>query len=278
MTTESVPTESVPTESVPTNQGPTPPAPAEQAPGTDARADEARPAVTRPAAARPTAREINAQIVYTAFAVYSRAGDLDGPAEKATAELIELVRELAEQGVTLRGFYDVSALRADADLMVWWHAPTAEALQAAARSLRRTAVGRSLSPSWSAMGLHRPAEFNKGHVPAFLAGAAAKNWATVYPFVRSYEWYLLPDAERRGMLVEHGMMGREYDQVLSSTVAAFALGDYEWLLALEADELHDTVDLMRHLRASGARMHVREEVPFFSGRRIDEVGVVEVLA
>jgi hypothetical protein len=25
-------------------------------------------------------------------------------------------------------------------------------------------------------------------------------------------------------------------------------------------------------------MHVREEVPFFSGRRIDEAGVVEVLA
>ena len=49
----------------------------------------------------------------------------------------------------------------------------------------------------------------------------------------------------------------------TTTVAAFALGDYEWLLALEADELHDTVDLMRHLRASGARMHVREEIPFF---------------
>ena len=48
--------------------------------------------------------------------------------------------------VTVRGFYDLSGMRADADLMVWWHAPTAEALQAAARSLRRTAVGRSLQP------------------------------------------------------------------------------------------------------------------------------------
>ena len=271
MTTEPAPDDSasnVSIDDVPTGAEP-------DAAGADAGAGQSRPA-TRPAA-RPTAREINAQIVYTAFSVYSRSADLDAPADKATAELAELVLDLAGQGVTLRGFYDVSALRADADLMVWWHAPTAEALQAAARSLRRTAVGRSLSPSWSAMGLHRPAEFNKGHVPAFLAGAAAKNWATVYPFVRSYEWYLLPDAERRGMLVEHGMMGREYDQVLSNTVAAFALGDYEWLLALEADELHDTVDLMRHLRASGARMHVREEVPFFSGRRVDVAGVVEVL-
>ena len=235
-------------------------------------------ASTAPARLRPTAREINAQIVYTAFAVYSRARDLVAPREKAVAELVDLGADIAEAGVTVRGFYDVSGMRANADLMVWWHAPTAQALQAAARSLRRTAVGRTLAPTWSAMGLHRPAEFNKGHVPAFLAGATARNWATVYPFVRSYEWYLLPDEERRGMLVEHGMMGRAYDQVLSNTVAAFALGDYEWLLALEADELHDTVDLMRHLRSSGARMHVREEIPFFSGRRIDEAGVVEVLA
>jgi chlorite dismutase len=230
-----------------------------------------------PTRSGPTPRQINEQIVYTAYSVYARAGDLDAPAEKATAELTELAADLAERDVTIRGFYDVSGMRADADLMVWWYAPTAEQLQSAARSLRRTSVGRSLSPFWSAMGLHRPAEFNKGHIPAFLAGVPAKNWATVYPFVRSYEWYLLPDAERRGLLVEHGMMGREYAQVLSNTVAAFALGDYEWLLALEADELHDTVDLMRHLRASATRRHVREEVPFFSGRRVDEAGVVEVL-
>ncbi len=232
-----------------------------------------------PAAApgRPSAREINAGIRYTLFSVYSRVADLDISAAEAAAELAELVTGLAADDVQIRGIYDLTGMRADADLMVWWHAPSAEQLQAATRSLRRTAVGRATSPSWSAMGLHRPAEFNKGHVPAFLAGAAPRTWATVYPFVRSYEWYLLPDEERRGMLVEHGMMGREYNQVLSNTVAAFALGDYEWLLALEADELHDTVDLMRHLRASGARMHVREEVPFYSGRRVDAAGAVEVL-
>ena len=46
-----------------------------------------------------------------------------------------------------------------------------------------------------------------------------------------------------------------------------ALGDFEWMLAFEADELHRIVDLMRHLRASDAR-HVREELPFYTGRRI----------
>ncbi len=69
------------------------------------------------------------------------------------------------------------------------------------------------------------------------------------------------------MLAEHGQMARGYPDVRANTVSAFALGDYEWLLAFEADELHRIVDLMRHLRGSRARLHVREEVPFYTGRR-----------
>ncbi len=100
---------------------------------------------------------------------------------------------------------------------------------------------------------------------------------TVYPFVRSYEWYLLPDDERRGMLGEHGRKGSEFTQVLANTVASFALGDYEWILALEAPELVDLVDLMRHLRQTDARRHVREEIPFYTGRRIHHTEIFEVV-
>ena len=53
---------------------------------------------------------------------------------------------------------------------------------------------------------------------------------------------------------------------------------YEWILALEAPELVDLVDLMRHLRQTEARRHVREEVPFFTGRRIGLDEIAEVLA
>lgn len=225
--------------------------------------------------ARPSAREINDTIRYTCWTVFRRTGAAL-PAD-AAADIARVTDALEAQDVMVRGWYDVSAMRGDADVMVWLHAPTADAIQDALRAIRRSAIGPALELSWSAMGLHRPAEFNKGHVPAFMAGKDPLEWATVYPFVRSYEWYLLPDDERRAMLVEHGMMGREYDGILSNTVSAFALGDYEWILALESDELHETVDMMRHLRGSQARRHVREEIPFYTGRRIDADGVVDVL-
>ncbi len=183
------------------------------------------------------------------------------------AEVAGLFEQLAAKDVVVRGTYDVSGLRADADVMVWWHAATADALQDAYGRFRRTVLGGHLEPVWSQMALHRPAEFNKSHVPAFLAGEDARDYLCVYPFVRSYEWYLLPDAERRAMLAEHGQMARDYPDVRANTVASFALGDYEWILAFEADELHRIVDLMRHLRGSTARRHVRAEVPFYTGRR-----------
>ncbi|HET8588281.1 MAG TPA: hydrogen peroxide-dependent heme synthase [Nakamurella sp.] len=216
-------------------------------------------------------------IRYTGYSVYRRTSGLDRDNASAAEELTALVRDLAGRDVVVRGFYDVSGMRADADLLVWWHAPTAEALQAAARALRATAVGRGTAATWSVIGLHRQAEFNKAHVPAFLAGEPPRQWVTVYPFVRSHEWYLLPETERRALLGEHGMLGRDHPDVLTNTVAGFALGDYEWLLAIESDQLHEIVDMMRHLRVSATRRHVRLETPFFTGRRIDEAGVVEVL-
>ena len=197
--------------------------------------------------------------------------------EEHVSELEASIALVEAQGVTLRGIYDVSGLRADADLMLWLHGDTAEGLQAGLRELRRTAILGSLAPTWNAMGVHRDAEFNKAHVPGFLRGKGPKEWLCVYPFVRSYEWYLLPDAERSKMLADHGRKGAAFRGAVAHTVSSFALGDYEWLLPIESDELTELVDLMRELRATEARRHVREEVPFYTGRRISTAELVEVL-
>ncbi|MFL6070234.1 MAG: hydrogen peroxide-dependent heme synthase [Actinomycetes bacterium] len=217
------------------------------------------------------ARDLNDRIRYTAWSVFRATAPLaQGPHADRSAlssELDQLFGQLGDKGVTVRGVYDVQGLRADADLMIWWHSESSDDLQDAYSAFRQTALGSTLEPVWSQMALHRPAEFNKSHVPAFLADEEPRRYICVYPFIRSYEWYLLPDDERRTLLAEHGQMARGYPDVRANTVASFALGDYEWILAFEADELYRIVDLMRHLRGSRARLHVREEIPFYTGRR-----------
>lgn len=213
------------------------------------------------------AKEINNTIRYTMWSVFARPHVVAVDEHSAAAALAEVERSTEGQDLEIRGWYDVAGLRADADLMVWWHGPTIESVQDAYLALRRSDLGIQLDPVWSQVALHRPAEFNKSHVPAFMSGEDPRPYICVYPFVRSLEWYLLPDEERRQMLAEHGMLARTYPDVRANTVSAFALGDYEWMLAFEADELHRIVDLMRDLRAAKARLHTREEVPFFTGRR-----------
>ena len=241
------------------------------------------PAAEGAADARPTESAVEQTYEgYTLFAVLrkdpARPDDLDGrDVPRFVDELDGVINLVEDEGVTVRGIYDVSGLRADADVMLWLHGPTAEGLQWALRELRRARLFRALLPTWNAMGVHRDAEFNKAHVPGFLRGVEPKTWLTIYPFVRSYEWYLLPAEERGRMLAEHGRMGAAFRGVVANTVSAFSLGDYEWLLPMESDELTDLVDMMRDLRATDARRHVRDELPFYTGRRISTAELVEVL-
>ena len=211
---------------------------------------------------------------YALWAVLRR-----NPQQNITPGDLQIAVDRVEaEGVVIRGFYDVSGLRSDADLMIWLHGAPPEKLQWALRELRRNKLISSLIPTWSAMGVHRDAEFNRSHVPGFLRGEAARDWLVVYPFDRSYDWYLLEEDDRKRMLADHGRKGAAYSSVVANTVAAFALGDYEWILPMESDVLTDLVDMMRELRATDARLHVREEVPFFTGRRIAVAELSEVLS
>jgi peroxiredoxin len=243
---------------------------------------------------RLKARDLNKLIRYTMWAVFTvtdrdfggasggasggPAGGAVGSREEMAAELTDVLDQAKGKGIVTRGCYDLQGMRADADYMLWWVAPTSDELQEMYVNFRRTKLGYASEPVWTAMALHRPAEFNKGHVPAYLAGEEPKNYVCVYPFVRSYEWYLLDPDERKEMMAEHGMMGREYPDVRTNTVSSFALNDYEWVLAFEADELHRIVDLMRHLRGSEARRHTRVEIPFYTGRRKSPAELVSSLA
>ncbi|MCK8673102.1 hydrogen peroxide-dependent heme synthase [Rhodococcus sp. NPDC003382] len=223
--------------------------------------------------------KLNSTLRYAMWSVFQvRPGVLGDDRAEALEDLQKFLASYENTDVVVRGIYDIAGMRADADFMFWTHAERIEDLQKFYADFRRTTIlGRASNPVWSNTALHRPAEFNKSHVPSFIAGEDPGNYICVYPFVRSYDWYLLPDEDRRRILAEHGKAGRGYPDVRANTVPAFALGDYEWILAFEAPELDRIVDLMRDLRATEARYHVRLETPFFSGPRVDADRLINAL-
>jgi len=206
--------------------------------------------------------------MYSAFRVRREAGGLGEHArESASAETAGLLEQAAGKGIVTRGAYKLSGYRSDADYLFWWIADSPDDLQELYCRFLRSRLGRASDPAWSALGVHRPSEFNEAHVPSFMADDEPRGYGCFYPYARSMEWYLLDPADRGRMLAEHGAMGREFPDVLANTVSAFALGDYEFILAFEADDLHRLVDLMRYLRGAAARRHTRVETPFYTGPR-----------
>jgi peroxiredoxin len=188
--------------------------------------------------------------------------DLDAGAR----ELEDLFKRWAGR-VDVRGSYSTVGFRADADLLVWLVGSSPDDLQRMLVELRRTRAGERLALTWTFMGVVKPAEFTSDHAPAFVKGEPPKRVACVYPFVRTPEWYLLPSAERGSLLAEHGVMGREFPDVLANTTSGFGLGDWEWILCFEADAPDRLVDCIRRLRDAGARRYTKEETPFVTGIR-----------
>ncbi|MDT2009682.1 chlorite dismutase family protein [Rhodococcus opacus] len=214
--------------------------------------------------------ELNQRVRFMMFTVFQVVpGALPDVRDEVVEEAHTYFDAIADSGIAVRGIYDVAGLRGDADFMIWTHADTVEGLQAAYSGFRRCRLGQACTTVWSAAALHRPAEFNRSHIAAYVADEEPGQFVCVYPFNRSLEWYLLPDAERRRQLAEHGRAARAYPDVRANTVSSFGLSDYEWILAFEAPEPSRIVDMMRELRATDARRHVRLETPFFSGPRTD---------
>ena len=220
---------------------------------------------------------MNQDLVFAAYPVFrALPGVLDEDRDVVSKEIANLFEEFADR-VQVRGTYSTTGFRADADLMFWWVAKSPDDVQDLLVRVRRTDLGRALEPREMFLGLVRPAEFAKDHVPAFVKGEPPKRYMCVYPFVRTPDWYLLDPADRGRLLREHGEAGREYSDVLANTTSAFGLGDYEWILAFEAESPERIVELIRRLRSTEARRFTKLEIPFFTGIRKDVASALDDL-
>lgn len=222
--------------------------------------------------------------------------------DQATAKK-SFLRALEERdgSVTLRGSYSLVGLRANADLLFWVWGDDLDALQRLGVALRQSALGRYLEQVETYLGVVSVPRYDPEHNPAFVSGAPPKQYVSVYPFVKTSEWYVTPFDERRRMMAEHGQVGRKYavprervaelaraargepsatatasaatatateegGGVLSNTVDSFALGDYDFILANESDDPAELKDMMLALRAVESRSYTKLDTPIYFGR------------
>ena len=140
---------------------------------------------------------------YTIYAAYSAPAAAGTPAGDPQAAAQASAALTGTADVTLRGAYHLTGFRAEADLLLWVTGHSAETaghdrrvpphrVRPQPRPLLerdRRAPRRRVQPR------ARPGVPGRGEPHTYLC---------MYPYVRSLEWYLLPDEERRDMLAEHG--------------------------------------------------------------------------
>lgn len=206
---------------------------------------------------------------YTTFSVFQidrawrRLPDADRTA--ARQEFAALLTTAESDGVQTRGVYSTVGLRNDADLILWTVSDTVEAQQRLARAINASVLGAYLTSRSVLLGVALGSRYSSDHAPAFIKGIPPKRFLSMYPFIKSHEWYQVPFEERRKTMAEHGRMGREYPDILTNTVSCFGINDWEFIVAFEGDDVAEMVRMVEYLRPAASRPYTKLDTPIYLG-------------
>ena len=179
--------------------------------------------------------------------------------------LLEAARQAAERVTTYT--YSMVGTRTDVDMLFWRLGASLEDLEETASKLLCSGVGKWCTISHSMIGLVRPSKYVKERTPqeeAMFTGDRSR-YLIVYPFVKTTEWYLMPEDEQRRQMSEHIRVGRRYPMIQQLLAYSFGLDDQEFIVAYETDDLGAFQDLVRDLRGTEGRLATVRDVPQLVG-------------
>jgi chlorite dismutase len=87
----------------------------------------------------------------------------------------------------------------------------------------------------------------------------------IYPFVKTADWYIMEFEARKEMMYEHIRIGKQYPKIKQLLVYSFGLGDQEFIVSYETDDLELFEKLVEDLRSSKARKFTLRDTPIIVG-------------
>ena len=193
------------------------------------------------------------------------------PEEERTRNKREFAAVVEESSThTLVRSYSLVGLRGDADFLLWQAADSLETLQEAATSLWRTGLGKYLTQPYSYLAMTQRSQYVGQHRHAGQEGTNVRvrpgtaKYYIVYPFVKTRQWYLLPQEERQRMINDHIAVGHRYPSVKINTTYSFGLDDQEFVVAFETDSPSDFLDLVMELRGVEGSLYTLRDTPIFT--------------
>lgn len=157
--------------------------------------------------------------------------------------------------------YSTIGMRKESDFMLWSISDSVEKIQVLSSKVYTTVLGKYIDTSEVYLSASRPSIYSNKITPSFMEDDNPLKYNIVYPFVKSREWYLLPFAKRSEMMKEHINVGKKFPQIRLNTSYSFGMGDQDFMLAFETDNLMDFQDLIMKLRETQVNRYVVRDTP-----------------
>lgn len=183
-------------------------------------------------------------------------------------EVLALVNEFSKKLVMARP-YSLVGIEPDLDFLIWRVADRLEQFTEMSGALRQTAMAGYLTMPYTYTSMTKRSTYvdklDPDHADKrrFIA-AAGSRYLFVYPFVKTREWYQLPQEERQTLMDEHIRIGNKYPSVRLHTTYSFGIDDQEFVVAFETDHPRDFVDLVQELRGAKSSLYTLRDTPIFT--------------
>jgi chlorite dismutase len=158
--------------------------------------------------------------------------------------------------------YSTIGLRHDSEFMIWTISSSLENIQVFSSKIYSTILGKYVEPTCTFLSLTRKSIYSNQVKPGFeRENETPLKYLVVYPFIKSREWYLLPLDKRKQMMDEHIKVGRKYPQIRRNTTYSFGIGDQDFMLAFETDDLLMFQNLIMDLRETQLSKYILKDLP-----------------
>jgi chlorite dismutase len=226
-----------------------------------------------PQTARPPETAAARQFVNFMFFRIDRAFRLLDAQTKSAAkrELAEIVQRYTGPMMVLP--YSTVGLKAGVDFMLWRIGYDLDPFQKMVADINKSVLGRYTDIPFSYFSMTKHSQYVEEHVHEGQEGRRLKivpgkrPFLFVYPFVKTRDWYLLPMAERQRIMNEHIAIGHKYPRVKINTTYSFGLDDQDFVVAFEAEEPSEFLDLVQELRETESSKYTLRDTPMYTCRR-----------
>jgi len=180
--------------------------------------------------------------------------------DESSREFLELLKA-ANTKMKVRT-YSTIGLRHDSEFMIWTVSSSLENIQIFASKIYSTIFGKYVEPTNTFLSLTRKSIYSNQVKLGFEGDDDAQlKYVVVYPFIKSREWYLLPFEKRKQLMDEHIKVGRKYPEIRLNTTYSFGIGDQDFMLAFETDDLSKFQDLIMDLRETQVSRYILKDIP-----------------